>query len=179
MEHVKALKKFGQNFLKNKNVLNNISSAVSVTDKDLIIEIGPGMGALTEYLVKKESALLCYEIDLRMKDYLQKYESDKVRIIYDDFMKRNILKDISDSNYENIYVMANIPYYITSPIIIKLIESPINFKKIVLLVQKEFAERLVANHRHKEYNAFTLFVDYFYETNINCIVSRHDFIPAP
>ena len=77
------------------------------------------------------------------------------------------------------YFSTNIPYYITSPIILKLIESPVNFKKIVLLVQKEFAERLVANHGHKEYNAFTLFVDYFYDVKINSIVLRNDFEPAP
>ena len=71
METVKALKRYGQNFLKNKSVLENIATLVEVTDKDLIIEIGPGMGALTEYLSKKESKLLCYEIDTRMKDYLQ------------------------------------------------------------------------------------------------------------
>lgn len=179
MEKVKAIKKYGQNFLKNKLVLEKIASLVDVTEKDLIIEIGPGMGALTEYLSKKKSSLLCYEIDERMKDYLDKYESKKVKIIFDDFMKRDILKDLSLFDYENLYVVANIPYYITSPIILKLINLPINFSKIVLLVQKEFAERLVANHGHKEYNAFTIFVDYYYEAKINCYVSKNDFIPAP
>lgn len=179
METVKALKRYGQNFLKNKNVLENIATLVDVTDKDLIVEIGPGMGALTEYLSKKDSKLLCYEIDTRMKEHLQKFENEKTMIIYDDFMKRNIESDLNQISYENLYVVANIPYYITSPIILKLIESQVTFNKIVLLVQKEFAERLVANHGHKEYNAFTLFVDYFYESKINCIVSRNDFVPAP
>ena len=179
MEKVKALKKYGQNFLKNKLVLEKISSLVNVKRNDLIIEIGPGMGALTEFLSKKESFLLCYEIDERMKNHLSKYENNKTKIIFDDFMKRDILKDLDSYDYENLYVVANIPYYITSPIILKLIESPVNFKKIVLLVQKEFAERLVANHGHKEYNAFTLFVDYFYDVKINSIVLRNDFEPAP
>lgn len=179
MEPVKALKRYGQNFLKNKIVLERISSLANVSEKDLIIEIGPGMGALTSYLSKKGCSLVCYEIDARMKEHLQQYENEKVKIIYDDFMKRDIVEDLSSYSYDKLYVVANIPYYITSPIILKLIESPVIFSKIVLLVQKEFAERLVANHGHKEYNAFTLFVDYFYEAKIDCIVSRDDFIPVP
>lgn len=176
---VKAIKRFGQNFLKNKEILEKTASLVEVNSNDLIIEIGPGMGALTDYLVKKDCYLLCYEIDTRMKSYLEQYNTDKVHIIYDDFLQHDLKEDLSSYTYENIYVVANIPYYITSPILLKLIESGISFEKIVLLVQKEFAERLVAEHSHKEYNALTLFVDYYYDANIQFIVSRENFIPVP
>lgn len=179
MENVKALKKYGQNFLKNKEVLKKISSLVEVSEKDLILEIGPGMGALTEFLTQKNSFLLCYEIDERMKTFLNKYETNRTKVIYDDFMKRDILKDLSVYPYENLFVVANIPYYITSPILLKLIHFPVAFQKIVLLVQKEFAERLAALPGQKEYNALTLFVDYYYDVKINCIVSNIDFMPAP
>ena len=179
MENVKALKKYGQNFLKNKEVLKKISSLVEVSEKDLILEIGPGMGALTEFLTQKNSFLLCYEIDERMKTFLNKYETNRTKVIYDDFMKRDILKDLSVYPCENLFVVANIPYYITSPILLKLIHFPVAFQKIVLLVQKEFAERLAALPGQKEYNALTLFVDYYYDVKINCIVPNIDFMPAP
>lgn len=179
MENIKALKKYGQNFLKNKEVLKNISSLVDVSENDLIIEIGPGKGALTEFLVQKKCYLLCYEIDERMKDILNKYNSSRVHIVYDDFMKRDILKDISLFPYERLFVVANIPYYITSPILLKLLHFSIPFQKIILLVQKEFAERLAAIPGQKEYNALTLYVDYHYDAAIKYIVPNTDFVPVP
>lgn len=179
MQNVKAIKKYGQNFLTNKTILKNIADIVNVGSNDLIIEIGPGMGALTEYLKAKNSMLLCYEIDKRMAIYLEKFKGDKVNIIFDDFMKRDLNKDLTSYHYENIFVIANIPYYITSPIILKLIQSNIPFKNIVLLVQKEFAERLVANVGSKEYNAFTLYVDYYYQAKLQFLVSRENFAPSP
>ena len=177
MEFIKAQKKFGQNFLKNKDILQKIANSVEVNENDLIIEIGPGMGALTEYLFQKNSFLLCYEIDERMKKYLEKYNTEKSQVIYGDFLKRDILSDVKDFSYENLYVVANIPYYITSPIIAKLID--LNIKEIVLLVQKEFAERIVADSNHKEYNAFTLFIDAEYDANLLFYVNRNNFVPAP
>ena len=107
---IKANKKFGQNFLKNKEILQKISDSIEVNENDLIIEIGPGMGALTSYLVKKKCFLLCYEIDQRMKDYLKSYTSDKTSIIYDDFLKRDVNEDIKGIAYHNIYVISKIHY---------------------------------------------------------------------
>lgn len=179
MEYIKAQKKFGQNFLKSKEILNQIASSVEVGENDLIIEIGPGMGALTEYLSLKNSYLVCYEIDKRMDVYLKKYEKEKCKIIYGDFLKQNILEDIKDIPYKNIYVVANIPYYITSPIISKLIEMEVKPKEIVLLVQKEFAERITAVSKHKEYNAFTLYVDLVYDASFLFKVGKEHFIPSP
>lgn len=179
MEYIKAQKKFGQNFLKSKEILSKIASSVEVGENDLIIEIGPGMGALTEYLSLKNSYLVCYEIDERMDVYLKKYENEKCKIIYGDFLKQDILEDIKDIPYENIYVVANIPYYITSPIISKLIEMKEKPKEIVLLVQKEFAERITAESKHKEYNAFTLYVDLEYDASLLFKVGKEHFIPSP
>lgn len=179
MESIKAIKKYGQNFLKSAEVLNKISNSVDVLENDLIIEIGPGMGALTNYLVKKNANLLCYEIDNRMSSYLDGFSGDKCQIIYADFLKRNVIEDIKKIKYNNLYVIANIPYYITSPIISKLIEMELKPKEIVLLVQKEFAERITANENHKEYNAFTLYVDFYYSSKLLFYVDKTKFIPVP
>ena len=178
MKEIKAKKRYGQNFLKNKEILQNIADAISIKQNDLVIEIGPGMGALTAYLFQKNSFLLCYEIDLRMKAYLEKFHTEKSCVIYDDFLKRDVLADIKKFPCENGYVVANIPYYITSPIIIKLLELSF-FKEIVLLVQKEVAERIVADAQSKSYNAFTLYVDYFYDAELLFFVDRYQFTPIP
>lgn len=179
MEFIKAQKKYGQNFLKSATVLSKIASSVEVTESDLILEIGPGMGALTKYLISKNTKLLCYEIDERMKVYLNELENEKCHVIYGDFLKRDILEDIKDISYNNLYVVANIPYYITSPIISKLLEMEVKPKEIVLLVQKEFAERITAEEKHKEYNAFTLYVDLEYTASLLFQVDRNHFIPVP
>lgn len=179
MEYIKAQKRYGQNFLKSKEILSKIASSVEVNNNDLIIEIGPGMGALTEYLSLKNSYLVCYEIDERMEEYLKKYQNEKCKVLYGDFLKQDILEDIKVLPYENLFVIANIPYYITSPIISKLIEMEVKPKEIVLLVQKEFAERITAESKHKEYNAFTLYVDLEYDASFLFQVGRENFIPSP
>ena len=116
MANIPAKKSLGQNFLKDENILRKIADSFDVTEKDLIIEIGPGMGALTKYLIQKSSDLLCYEIDERLKDTLLSFSKENVQIIFDDFLKRNLKEDLQ-KDYEKIYVIANIPYYITTPII--------------------------------------------------------------
>ena len=119
---MKALKSLGQNFLKDETVLKSIANSITTNKNDLIIEIGPGTGALTKYLTNKGSYLICYEIDTRMKDILKQYKNNKTKIIYQDILKSNIIDDIKNINYENIYIIANIPYYITTPIIKKVME---------------------------------------------------------
>ncbi len=178
MKEIKAKKKYGQNFLKNKEILEKIANAIEIQENDLVIEIGPGMGALTAYLYQKNSFLLCYEIDTRMKVYLEKYNTDKSQVIYDDFLNREILLDINKFHYEKVYVVANIPYYITSPIITKLLELSI-FEEIVLLIQKEVAQRITSTSYSKLYNAFTLYVDYYYEAELLFLVDRNQFAPVP
>ena len=122
MEKIIAKKSLGQNFLKDENVLQKIANTFEVSSHDLIVEIGPGKGALTKYLVQKSCDLICYEIDERMKDILDSFQSERVQIIFDDFLKRDLAADIK-KNYTHIYVIANIPYYITTPIIEHLLTS--------------------------------------------------------
>ena len=173
---IRAKKSLGQNFLKDEAVLQKIANFISFSENDLIIEIGPGKGALTKYLVQKNTYFLAYEIDERMKSILKKYTNN---IIYDDFLKRDLKKDIQDISYHNLYVIANIPYYITTPIIEHLITSNLPFQKIVLLVQKEVANRFSAKPKSKDYSYFTVFLNYYFYVEKLFDVSRNSFSPIP
>ncbi len=173
---IHAKKSLGQNFLKDETILQKIANTVDVKENDLIIEIGPGKGALTKYLVQKKCFFLAYEIDDRMKTVLEKYQS---QIIFDDFLKRNIKEDLSHFKYQNLYVIANIPYYITTPIIEHLISSQLFFDKIVLLVQKEVANRFSAKPKSKDYGYFTVLLNCYFQVDKLFDVSRKAFSPVP
>ena len=173
---MKAKKKYGQNFLKNEEIIKNITDLVNPNENDLIIEIVPGRGALTKYLIKKNCDLVCIEIDTDLKFYLDKYQSKKCKIIYEDILKVDF-KEIT-KNYQNIYVVGNLPYYITSPIIEHLINN-IKSKKMVFMVQKEVADRYSAKVNTKEYGYFTLFLNFYYEVNNEIFVSKNNFDPIP
>ena len=134
---MKAKKSLGQNFLKDEKVLANIANLFSSAKNDLILEIGRGIGALTKYLILKKSPVIAYEIDLRMKEYLDKLNN--LEVIYQDFLTSN-LNELKKYQYQKLYVVANIPYYITTPIIEHIIKNVIP-DKMILLVQKEVAER--------------------------------------
>jgi len=175
---IKAKKSLGQNFLQDESILNQISDSIITTEKDLIIEIGPGKGALTKHLMTKPSFLLCYEIDERMKPILNKLENNKTKIIYNDFLKTNIEEDIKDINYNNIYIIANIPYYITTPIIKHVINLK-NLKSMTLLVQKEVAKRFSAKPNTKDYGSLTVFLNYYFNINYLFDVKKTCFSPIP
>ena len=147
----KFKKKYGQNFLMDKNILNKICESISPNKNDLIIEIGPGSGNLTKRLKEYEANLVCFEIDKSLDKYLNLLEDDKTKIVYEDFMNINLDEFVKNYNYENIYVIANIPYYITTPIIEKITFSNIKVKSLLLMVQKEVADRLSSNNGNKEY----------------------------
>lgn len=177
----KFKKKYGQNFLKDKNILQNIVNK-SLVDKDtLVIEIGVGAGSLTKYLSEKAGFVLSYEIDTELKPIIEENLNDKnnVHIIFDDFLNRNLKEDIKDYSYDKISVVANLPYYITTPIIEKIIKSNISVDKIVVMVQKEVGDRFNAKVGTKEYNSLTVFLNYYYEIKKLMDVSRNCFIPAP
>ena len=178
MQDLKAKKSLGQNFLKDDNILNKIADSIE-TNNDLIIEIGPGMGALTKKLINKNSYVLAYEIDERTKDYLLPLENDKTKIIYKDFLETNIKEDIKDIRYTNIYIIANIPYYITTPIIEHIIESNIDVESMVLLVQKEVAERFSAKPKSKDYGSLTVYLNYYFEVKKLFDVKNTCFSPVP
>lgn len=180
MKNLKAKKSLGQNFLKDENILNKIANSID-TNNDLIIEIGPGMGALTKKLKEKNSYLIAYELDERTKEYLLPLEDEKTKIIYKDFLKTNIKEDINkiDYKFNNIYIIANIPYYITTPIIDHIIEQKINVKAMSLLVQKEVANRFSAKSKTKEYGAITVYLNNYFDIEKLFDVKNTCFNPIP
>lgn len=173
----KFKKKFGQNFLTDDNILNNIVESANIDDETLVIEIGCGAGALTKKLVSVAKIVIGYEIDETLKPILSTI--DGADIIFCDFLKRNIKKDLEKYSYKKLYVIANLPYYITTPIITKIIEDKLNVDKIVVMVQKEVGDRFSAKPNSKDYNSLTLFIDYYFNVKKLFIVSKNVFIPKP
>ncbi len=174
-------KSLGQNFLQDKNILENIVAAANVNGNSLTIEIGAGSGNLTKEIAKVSKHVLCYEIDTRLENILDESLKDynNIHIIFDDFLKRDIKEDIKDYEYDNLYLIANLPYYITTPIIEKIIESNLKFQKIVVMIQKEVGERFNAKPGMKEYNSLTVYLNYYFDLKKEFIVSRNCFIPKP
>ena len=178
MEH-NFKKKYGQNFLHDENILNKISNSLLINENDMIIEIGPGSGALTDKLIKKTNNLLCFEVDTELEKYLKKYEKIGATIIYGDFLKQNVNSIIEKFDYKNLYIIANLPYYITTPIITKIINDNIPVNSCVFMVQKEVADRLRAKPNTKQYNSLTIFIEYYFEIEKLFDVSKNVFFPKP
>lgn len=183
MEHydVKFKKKFGQNFLKRRAVVERIVSTCLLTKDDLVIEVGPGGAILTQELAKKAGAVLAYEIDTDLKDELSTKLADfsNVFVLFQDFLESNIKEDISNFSFSNLYFISNVPYYITTPIIMKIIDSNLNFKKICMMVQKEVGVRFSAQPGSREYGSISVFLAYFYDIRKEFLVSRKEFVPEP
>lgn len=173
-------KKFGQNFLKNEKVLTRIVDVADIKDESLTIEVGPGSGALTKYL-KEKGQVLCYEIDKTLEDILMRDfgEDSNVSIYFGDFLKQDIKEDLKKFTYKHLYFVSNVPYYITTPILFKLINSGFYFDKIVMMVQKEVGERFTSIVGKKEYGALTVLLRYYFDTKKEFLVSREEFIPKP
>ena len=177
----KFKKNFGQNFIIDENIINRIID-LSLIDKDtLVIEIGPGAGSLTYKLAKSAKNVLCYEIDHRLENILKDNLNgiDNVEVIYKDFLLANVKEDLKSYSYKKLYVVANLPYYITTPIIMKLIEDKIDVEKIVVMVQKEVGDRFTTKPGNREYGSITVFLNYFYDIRKEFFVSRKQFIPEP
>ena len=177
MEKHNFKKKYGQNFLNNDTILEKIVSSFNPTEDGKILEVGPGEGALTKKLIKLGISVTAFEIDLELKPKLDKIISDNLDIIYGDFLNIN-LKDYFKET-ENIYVVANIPYYITTPIITKFIDEKIIPEEMVLMVQKEVGERLCAKPGNSEYGAITALLNYYFDIEYLFTVDRSDFYPVP
>lgn len=174
-------KSFGQNFIVDKNIIDNIIK-FSLVDKDtMVIEIGPGAGSLTTALAASSKSVLCYEIDDSLKDVLSDSlkNFDNVDIIYQDFLKANVSETLKKYNYDKLYVIANLPYYITTPIITKIIEDKLNVDKIVIMVQKEVGDRLKAQPGSKDYNSLSIYISYYFNVKKLMDVSRNVFLPKP
>lgn len=183
VEHydVKFKKKFGQNFLKRRAVVERIVSTCPLTKDDLVIEVGPGGAILTQELAKKAGAVLAYEIDTDLKDELSTKLADfsNVSVLFQDFLESNIKEDISNFSFSNLYFISNVPYYITTPIIMKIIDSDLNFKKICMMVQKEVGVRFSARPGSRDYSSISVFLAYFYDIKKEFLVSRKEFVPEP
>lgn len=176
-------KSLGQNFLTDINILNKIVVAADVTEADDVIEIGPGIGALTEQLAKRAHQVMALEIDDRLipvlKDTLAPY--DNVTIVHQDVLKAD-LNALIAQNFDgkhNLKIVANLPYYITTPIILHLLDTKIDFEKIVVMMQKEVADRLAATPGNKDYGSLTVAVQYEMDADIAFIVPKTVFIPQP
>ena len=174
-------KKFGQNFIIDENIIKSIITKSDIDENTLVIEIGVGAGALTIGLSQFAKNVLCYEIDETLKQVLDvtlKNEKN-VDIIYKDFLQADIKNDIKKYEYKKIYVIANLPYYITTPIIMRIIESKIDVDKIVVMVQKEVGDRFKANPNTKDYNSLSVFLNYYFDIRKLLDVSRNVFMPKP
>lgn len=179
MSDFKHKKKFGQNFLTHQNeVLEKIMEVSKVTEENTVIEIGPGEGALTELLLEKGKKLFCFEIDTDLEKILDKKFSSnpKFNLKMGDVLEADLKEILNDE--KNVKVVANIPYYITSPIINKLIENRDKISEIYIMVQKEVAER-ICSKAGKERSVLTLAVEYFGEAEYLFTIPKEFFTPIP
>ena len=174
-------KKFGQNFIVDENIINSIISKSEIDKNTLVIEIGPGAGSLTYKLAKSAKNVLCYEIDTTLKEVLSSnlYGLDNVEIKYVDFLNANVNDDLKKYSFDNLYVVANLPYYITTPIIIKLIEDCIPVDKVCVMVQKEVGDRFKALPGSKDYGSLSVYINYYFNVKKILDVSRNVFLPKP
>lgn len=182
--NIVANKKLGQNFLVDNDVIDNIITAADVNTNDLIIEIGPGLGTLTKSLLEKAGKVICVELDKKMikilNDRFKFY--DNFELINEDILKVDLSKLIEENKnnkLKTVKIVANLPYYITTPIIMKLLESKLDIKSITVMVQKEVAERLVDKPGGKNSGAITYGVNYYTIPEKVIDVPNSSFIPAP
>lgn len=178
---VKFKKRFGQNFLKDINIVKRIVDVADITSKSLVIEVGPGGAIMTRELSNVADYVLAYEIDNDLKEEQEKRLRDcqNVDILFNDFLEADLFNDVNSYDYDNLYFVSNVPYYITTPIILKLINSGLHFKKIVMMVQKEVGDRFSTKCGNKEYGSITVILNYFFNIKKEFNVSRKQFIPEP
>lgn len=173
-------KQYGQNFLLDDNILKNIVKSAELKKDTNVIEIGPGLGFLTNYLQQATTNVLCYEIDEQMVEHLNELNYN-ISIINDDFLKRNLKKDFKNifDNSNNITLVANLPYYITTPILLKVLEETTRIDKMIVMMQTEVAKRLCGKPSTKDYNALSVLIQYFTNPRIIFNVSPKSFFPEP
>lgn len=182
--NITANKSLGQNFLINDEVINTIVEASNIEKEDLVIEIGPGLGTLTRKLLEKAKKVICIELDKRMVSILNDRFSlyNNFELINDDILKVNLKEIINDelnNNVQRVKVVANLPYYITTPIIMKLLEDKLNIESITVMVQKEVAKRLTVTPGEKLSGAITYAVNYYTQPEEIILVPNSSFIPEP
>ncbi|MCY7151916.1 16S rRNA (adenine(1518)-N(6)/adenine(1519)-N(6))-dimethyltransferase RsmA [Streptococcus gallolyticus subsp. gallolyticus] len=176
-------KSFGQNFLTDTNILQNIVDTAEIDKNVNVIEIGPGIGALTEFLAENAAEVMAFEIDDRLIPILADtlHDFDNVKVINEDILKSDLqsrIKEFANPDLP-IKVVANLPYYITTPILMHLIESKIPFAEFVVMMQKEVADRISAEPNTKAYGSLSIAVQYYMTAKVAFVVPRTVFVPAP
>ena len=183
--NIRANKSLGQNFLINEEVVKNIVECSNIEKEDLVIEIGPGLGTLTKYLLEKAGKVICIELDTKMLQILEDRFSlyDNFELINNDVLKvdlKNIIeKEKTQGKIKQVKIVANLPYYITTPIIMKLLEEELELESITVMIQKEVADRLIAIPGEKNTGAITYSVYYYASSEAIMEVPNSSFIPEP
>lgn len=185
--NVVANKSFGQNFLIDENIVEGIVEKANINKEDFVIEIGPGLGTLTEYLLRNAGKVLAVELDKKMVNIItdrfsEEISNGRLEILCDDILKVDLEKIIArelEIGYKKVKVVANLPYYITTPIIMKLLEEKLPIESITVMIQKEVANRLSEIPGGKETGAITYTVYYYADTKILFEVPKESFIPEP
>lgn len=173
-------KKYGQNFLLDNNVVKNIANYLDGEQIKNVIEIGPGLGFLTKELSKRANKVVAFEIDQDMVDYLNTQYFHNVIVKHQDILKADLDKTIKEEfNNEDVAIVANLPYYITTPIVVKLLSYSSNFKYMVVMMQKEVAQRICGKPSTKDYNALSVLIQYYTNAKIIFNVSPSSFYPEP
>ena len=177
--HLKADKNLGQNFLVEESVVNRIAKAAELTPEDTVLEIGPGIGTLTQALAMTGASVVSVELDKRLIPVLQETVGayKNVRVVQGDILKINILETVQGAT--PFKVCANLPYYITTPIIMNLLEQKLPLERLVVMVQKEVAERMTASPGGRDYGAISVAMQYYTEPKIAFIVKAGSILPAP
>lgn len=178
----KFSKSLGQNFLVDGNIVRKISQMGDITKKDYILEIGPGIGTLTEELALNAKKVVAVELDKDLLPILDEtlMDYDNVEIIQGDILKIDIHKLIEEKLEGGpIKVVANLPYYVTTPIIAKLIEEDLNIESIIVMIQKEVADRIIAGPGNKQYGSLSVFVNFYTQSQILITVPKTVFMPQP
>ena len=181
---ITANKNLGQNFLIDESVIIDACDSANINKEDLVIEIGPGLGTLTKYILERAGKVICVELDDRMIDILKErfFLYENFEIINEDILKvdlHKLIKEEKNGNIKNVKIVANLPYYITTPIIMKLLEERLDLQSITVMVQKEVAERLIAIPGEKFTGAITYSVYYYADSENVRIVDKSSFIPEP
>lgn len=171
-------KSLGQNFLSDKNLLNKIADYADVKSTDNVLEIGAGAGTLTEVLTMRANSVVSFEIDKSLKDRLQAIENshDNLKVVFEDFMNADLNKIFPNQNFK---VVANIPYYITTPIIFKLMEISSRITTMIFMVQKEVAERFASKENCKNYGITSVILQSVADVSLKKVVKKECFTPAP
>lgn len=178
MSNFKFKKSLGQNFLIDNNIKQKIIESATIEQGSIILEVGPGNGALTKELVKLGVPVLSFEIDERLRPELESIDASNLSLFFGDFLNVDLNDVLSAYSYKKIHLIANLPYYITTPIISKVMkESKID--EMIVMVQKEVGDRFKAQPNSKDYNSLSISLQYYFDIKNVTVVSRKCFVPSP